>query len=56
MSYCTCKVPDIDGTQEDGYFCEVCGLDIEMPDYVPDPDLEYEAQWEQEHQEELNQL
>lgn len=47
-TYCTCKNPDINGSPEDGYWCDWCQKDMEP--YEPDPDAEYEAQWENEQE------
>lgn len=52
-TYCTCPEPigeDMDGV----WYCIDCNREIELRE--PDVDALYEAQWEQEHQEELDQL
>ena len=42
--YCQCDEPDMEGDNEDGYFCGKCNKDIYVPDYEPeyngDEDLE----------------
>jgi hypothetical protein len=37
--YCKCLEPDVDGSQEDGYFCTVCNKEMTPVD-PPDEDEE----------------
>lgn len=44
---CQCKKPDINGNQEDGFWCDICLKPIKMPDYDPTDD-EHDDQYREE--------
>jgi hypothetical protein len=47
--YCKCLEPDVDGSQEDGYFCTVCNKEMTPVD-PPDEDEENESSFGQQNE------
>lgn len=35
MEYCKCEKPDVEGSMEDGFWCDKCNKSIEPVDYDP---------------------